>query len=120
MKVYEKMGINPNTKKGVAKLISMNCGDIPDKYGKYFIKTGQCLKKCNPLGITCRNCKAKRLFAEVSTKTVKRWEIYKGDMVKAYKEWSTAIPCPVDCPDDANDCANCFAEWLMEEIEVAE
>lgn len=113
MKMYEKMGIDFNTKEGLTQFTELFCGDIPDGMRKP--------DECCPLS-NCWSCKIERLFADVPTKTVKRWEIYNGDFVRAQTEFNNF--CKKEyAKNGCGSCShnlgeNCFANWLMEEIEM--
>lgn len=75
MKMYEKLGIDLTTEEGFIRLFNIHCSDIPDGYGGIVRRDGGCPN----LDRTCGECKAKRLFAEVPTKIVKRWETIQSD-----------------------------------------
>ena len=126
MKVYEKMGIYLNAIDGFAKLMNLSCFDIFNAMNKPPI----CVHE-NDTCSDCNTCKAELLFAEVTvpTKKVKRYEIYNGEFVKAFKDFThwfvekniNCEECPYDCKFFKYSCRQyCFAQWLEEEIEVEE
>lgn len=107
MKMYEKMGLDPTTEEGLTAILTVQCTGIPDNYPK---------AKCVNEHLSCNECKARRLFAEVSTKKVERYEVYNGDFVKAHNDFVEYCAKNYLISPFLSD----FAVWLMEEIEVAE
>lgn len=100
MRFYETLGIDLTTEEGVAKLLSINCADVGDEYSDANVHN------C-PKDTTCDECIAKRLFKEVKTKKVKRWETIKSDedVKKMYERFVSSYTWGWD-------------KYLCEEIEV--
>lgn len=72
----------------------------------------------------CVRCPKERdsdLYEPKPKKTIKRWEQYEGDFVKAHDDFLTfdtgdCTNCRLDIFSE--DFTECFAYWLMEDIEV--
>ena len=109
MKMYEKLNINPTTEEGLAKLFNIHCMDIPDNEGDISTRN----ENCPHPDLSCNECKAKRLLAEVPTKKVQRGTTY-TDFEKAHFEYlmyqNHCVEYDMDYPS--------FSKWLAEEIEV--
>ena len=118
MTVMQKMGIDQNTVEGLNRILSVGCRDIPDKYGKNVTEHG-CARR-----ITCSKCKAERLFTEVPTKTVSRWETIKSDadVEKIKTDWISngdeCDACGYTGEKSLRDCIACFVNHLTEKVEV--
>lgn len=117
MRMYEKLGINLNTVEGLEKIFRLQCEDINDGHDGSKEKC-KYPNSCN----SCKRCKAERLFAEVPTKKVKRWETIKidGDLKKIIDEWvRNGDECEAcGYTDKIKYCIRCFQNYLCEEIEV--
>ena len=114
----EKLGFDLTTEEGLTKLLDV----CPRESKNYY---------CCPMGPDgnvsgCPECVAKFLLSEVPTKKVKRYETYNGDFVKAFNDFRNK-----DClsgqlcnkcrfEKSATEIGECFALWLMEDIEVVE
>lgn len=123
MKMYEKMGIDPMKEEGLKKIMGLFCEDIPDVFGEEKRRSDKCLNGF----FSCDECKAKRLFAEVPTKKVKRWKTIKSNedvvkLLKEFKEFCGELESCHDCLlNNAEESkAGCFTKYLCEEIEVEE
>lgn len=116
MNMMQKMGIDPNTVEGLAKLLSTPCRDIQDDIGKRCEGTYNCPIQHEPNRQPCTKCMAERLLAEVPTK--KRYELYDWDFLKAEVDLYKMC-CNKGCTE-LKSCTVCFAEWLMEDVEVEE
>ena len=114
MKLYERMGIDPNTVDGITEILGLRC-DVIEKSTS---------KTCNKYRGNCPRCKAERLFAEVPTKKVPRMETIHTveELENAGKIFEETI-C-LDCKgcrynEPVTNTYECFIKYLSEEIEVA-